>query len=142
MIRPVHVPPDAFSLSSSLRVVQDTYSLISVENIDGYETIQAKGMMGIYTESDKMFLVYAFKFYDESPRRYWNQVVKRFGIWSSRTYLDFPTSGLYTTKKNGKEVVSWWKNRWLFIVEGKKDTEKFASHIMDLYAKLGGRSNW
>ncbi len=142
MLRPVHVPPEAFSLSSALKVIQDSYSLMFIDDVDGYENIQAKGMIALYNKGGKTFLVYAFKFYDESPRKYWNRVAKNFGIWSCRTYIDLPTSGLYSTRSSGKEIVSWWKNRWLFIVEGKENTEQFASYMMDTFAKIGGRFNW
>ncbi|AEH50465.1 DUF3242 domain-containing protein [Pseudothermotoga thermarum] len=142
MIRPVHVPPDAFSASSALRIVQNHYRLVLIEEIDGYEDVQMKGMVALYIKDNKQFLLYAFKFQGESPRKYWSKIVKNFGIWSSRTYLDFPTSGLYSTRKSGKEIVVWWKNRWLFIAEGREDTETFASQVMDVYSRIGGRFGW
>ncbi|HEY8542307.1 MAG TPA: DUF3242 domain-containing protein [Pseudothermotoga sp.] len=142
MLRPVYVPPNAYSLTSALRSVQDGYTLIFSEEIDGYGTVRQKGVVASYLKDGASYLFYGFKFYNGSAKDSWKEIVKNFGIWSSRTYLDFPTSGLYSTKKDGKYIVAWWKDIWLFVVESSSNAEVFANYAMDNFARIGGLRRW
>ena len=73
---------------------------------------------------------------------YWKKIVKEIGIWSSRTYFDLLNSGLYSSKKDGKYIVVWWKDVWMFIVESSSNAEDFANYVMNWFAKLGGSEGW
>ncbi len=142
MLRPVYVPPSAYSLTSAVRSVQDGYTMVFLEQIDGYGAVNQKGVVAGYLKDKTNYLLYGFKFYDGSAKDAWKKIVKEFGAWSSRTYLDFPTSGLYSTKKDGKYIVAWWKDVWLFVVESSSNAEVFANYVMDNFARIGGLKRW
>jgi len=142
MLRPVHVPPSAYSLSSAVKSVQDGYTMIFLEQVDGYGSVQQKGVVASYLNNEGNYLLYGFKFYEGSAKDGWKKLVKYLGVWNSRTYLDLPTSGLYSTKKDGKYVVAWWKDIWLFVVESSTNAEVFANYVMDNFARLGGLRRW
>lgn len=142
MLRPVYVPPSAYSLTSALRLAQNGYALIFLEEIDGYGPIAKKGLVASYIRGDSSYLLYGFKFLGESPKDYWKKVAKQYGTWNSRTYIDLPNSGLYSVAKEGKYVVAWWRDVWLFVVESSSNAEKFANELMDVFARIGGASRW
>ncbi|MDI3494321.1 MAG: hypothetical protein PWQ72_448 [Pseudothermotoga sp.] len=142
MIRPIYVPPRVYSISSAVKSLQDSYLLVFVEEVDGYGPVEAKGVVASYVHDGKNYLFYGFKFYDESPKVYWKKIVKEIGIWSSRTYFDLLNSGLYSSKKDGKYIVVWWKDVWMFIVESSSNAEDFANYAMNWFAKLGGSEGW
>lgn len=142
MLRPVYVPPSAYSLTSAIRMAQDGYVLFFLEEIDGYATLKQKGVVASYLKDGVNYLFYGFKFYGKSAKDGWKNIVKDLGVWNSRTYLDFPTSGLYSAKKDGKYVVIWWKDVWLFVVESSSNAEVFANYVMDNFARIGGLRRW
>lgn len=142
MLRPVHVPPSAYSLNSAIKIVQDGYALIFLEEIDGYGSVRQRGVVASYLKDGANYLFYGFKFYNSSAKDAWKKIVKDLGTWSSRTYLDFPASGLYSTRKDGKYIVAWWKDLWLFVVESSSNAEVFANYAMDLFATIGGLRKW
>lgn len=142
MLRPVHVPPSAYSLTSAVRSVQDGYTMAFLEEIDGYGPVRQEGVEASYLRNGTSYLLYGFKFYQNSAKDNWKKIVKELGAWNSRTYLDLPTSGLYSIKKDGKYIVAWWKDIWLFVVESSTNAEVFANYVMDNFARLGGLRRW
>lgn len=142
MVRSVNVPPNSYSPISAINIVQDDYYLNFTDVVDNVYSVRAKGIVASFEKEKKAYLLYVFKGDSSSAKEHWKALVKELGIWKARTYLDFPSSGLYSVSVDGKRIVAWWKKAWFFVAESSADTEKFADHVIDVYKQLEEGTVW
>ncbi len=130
----VSVPPESMSKESAIKVVANDYELVDIFKESDYLEVPFDGIVGVFRKEGDTFFLHVYKGEDsKSARNVWKEVADKLGMFWWRTILELPWSGRVSTKKGGKEIVCWWRNRWVFIAEGVEGTDEFVDHIMNTY---------
>jgi len=130
----VSVPPESMAKESAIKVVANDYELIDMFKESDYLEIPFDGMVGVFKKDGDTFFLHVYKGEDsKSAKNVWKKIADKLGMFWWRTILELPWSGRVSTKKDGKEIVCWWRNRWVFVAEGMKKTDEFVDHIMNTY---------
>ena len=130
----ISVPPESMAKESAIKVVTNDYELIDIFKESDYLGVPFDGMVGVFKKDGNTFFLHVYKGENsKSAKNVWKKIADRLGMFCWHTILELPWSGRVSTRKNGKEIVCWWRNRWVFVVEGIRGTDEFVDHIMNTY---------
>ncbi|SHH37830.1 DUF3242 domain-containing protein [Thermosipho atlanticus] len=134
MIFKTPVPNGSASLKNALFVLDGKYELKEYGYINSVFNVDlGEGIYGIFNNYEGM--LYIFK-YDspEITKVKWKTFIKTFGNPLKINYvnLNFFDRGYLKTNFEGIKIISWWKDKWIFILSGKKP-EDFLEYINTVY---------
>jgi len=130
----VSVPPESMAKESAIKVIANDYKLIGIFEESDYLGIHFEGLVGIFKKEGNTFFLHVYKGKDvKSAKSVWKKITNKLGMFWWRAILELPWSGGVSTEKNGKEIVCWWRESWVFIAEGVEKTDEFVDHIMNVY---------
>lgn len=128
------VPPSSYSVEAAINVLGNKYYILDSGEVDGFgETDLGDGRYATFGNVDGVLLVFKY----DSPaeaRRMWDAVTKRFNNPLRLKYLrlNLGAYGLFTVRLDGSDLYVWFKDVWLFIVNGDK-IDAFVRDVNGIY---------
>ncbi|ABR31743.1 hypothetical protein SU69_09670 [Thermosipho melanesiensis] len=130
--------PGSFSLKSALLILDGfQYPLTSVVKVNEvYGAKLGNGICGMFENFNGTF--YVFKYVSSNvAKSNWKNFRKQVGGPLKINYLTYSwlDRGYFQVKYKSIDIISWWKDNWLFIITGK-DAKEFFNYINEVYGEI------